>query len=373
MNVGIVTFQYAYNYGAVLQCLALQRAVERLGVDVEVINYLPPNAREYPIWRGWGLRNGDFFEALRRKRLRIYYAKGIRDMRIAFERFRAEHLNLSSACVSNEEIEKVAGKCDALICGSDQIWHFTQSPVYFLEWGYSYHGKRIAYAPCCGKDDQVQDRVWEIQKWLARFDHISVRNEVSQRLIQELTGEEIPIVADPTLLTDLSDVQRKVELPCAKYILTYTLGGEIDGGNCVAIEKIRERVGNIPVVAVVPSAHQPHFALWADIKVTTAGPAEWLWLVSNAAFILTDSYHGALFSIKNRIPFFAFYTEKERAPRLLDLAKRYALINCVGGSVEEALEADWGWGCDWLKSESLISTHVKESFAYLRKAVCSDQ
>ena len=369
IKTGIVTFQYAYNYGAVLQCLALQRTLDALGDDVSVINFLPPNIHGTPIWQGWGIRNKTFFQQLQKKWLRICLAKDAKSMREVFERFRSEHLMLSEPCTSNEEIASIMEGYDALVAGSDQIWHFFHPPIYFLEWGHEFSGKRISYAPCCGRKNQDMSRVKEITQWLSRFDHLSVRNEVSRELFEGLVGHRIPVVADPTLLTDLSDVQKSVKLPCSEYILTYTLGAEIDKGNRVAIEKIRERVGNLPVVAVVPSAHIPHQAPWADISITTAGPAEWLWLIAHASFVLTDSFHGVLFSMKKSIPFFSYYAEEGRAPRLLDLAERYALDGCIGGSVEEGDRKEWGLSFDHVRTEQLVQSHVDVSIQYLKSAL----
>ena len=125
----------------------------------------------------------------------------------------------------------------------------------------------------------------------------------------------------------------------------------------------------VPVVAVIPSAHQPHLAPWADIKIWDAGPAEWLYLIANASFVYTDSFHGALFAIKNRKPFFVFYAEAERSPRLIDLAERYAVQNCVGGSVKEGDEKGWGVELNYDHTLSLISEHAALSLAYLKMAL----
>lgn len=366
MKVGIVTYQFAYNFGAVLQCLALQRTLERLGMTVSAVNYFPPDANGIPIWKQWGIRRGKFFEQIRNKRVRIMYAK---PMRKAFDEFRSAHIRLSNPCVSNAEIESVTKEYDVLIAGSDQIWHFSRPSMYFLEWGSSYKGRRISYAPCCGRRDQDERKKDEVREWLSHFDHISVRNEFSRDLVHELTGKQVPVVADPTLLLDLSDVQQKVELPCSDYILTYTLGSEIQGGNKKAIKHLREKIGNLKVVAVVPSAHVPHVAPWADVLIMDAGPSEWLYLIAHASYIFTDSFHGALFSIQNNKPFFAYYSEASRSPRLIDLAERYEIQDAVGNSVESAVAKDWGLHLNYERIHSLISKHVTISIEYLKCAL----
>lgn len=368
MKTGIVTYQYADNYGAVLQCLALQRVLQESGCDASVINYYDPVLRK-SFWKGWGIRRRIFLQKLKDKWLIIKYAIPARKMRRNFERFRRAHLKLSDPCRTNEEIADVVKDYDALVAGSDQIWNYALRPMFFLDWGCPFRGKRISYAPCCGRPDQDLTGRPDVKDWLSRFDHISVRNGFSKEIIERFTDKEIAVVCDPTVLTDLSDVQLKVDLPCKDYILMYTLGKEIPGGHAPVIARIREQVGNLPVVAVIPSAHQPHLAPWANIKIMDAGPAEWLWLIANSKFVYTDSFHGALFSMKYKKPFLAYYTEKGRAPRLLDLAQRYTVESAVAGSAEEAFEQDFLQPLDYQKIEGLMLQEAEFSMAYLKNAL----
>jgi len=151
----------------------------------------------------------------------------------------------------------------------------------------------------------------------------------------------------------------------------YTLGDEIKGGHAKVIQSIRKKVGDLPVVAVVPSAHKPYLAPWADHVVYTAGPREWLYLISNAAFVYTDSFHGVLFAIKNNRPFLSYYAEEGRAPRLTDLAERYKIRERVVGSADEAeKKLSLPWTGD--KTDQLIALHVASSMDFLQNALASD-
>jgi hypothetical protein len=368
MKVGIITFSYACNYGALLQCLALYRTLRNLGVEADVIRYVPEKFRPYPpLWKGWGIKRGQVFQNIPKKCIAARHGSG---MRQAFDAFREKQFTFSPECTSPEEIAVAVAEYDALITGSDQVWYFTQEALFFLEWGAAYNGKRISYAPCCGRIEQPQKRIGKIKEWLSQFDHISVRNDFSKKIIEQVIGKPVPVVADPTLLLDLNDVQQKVELPCSDYILMYTLDKEISGGHKKAIRAIRAKVGNLPVVAVIPSANQPHLAPWADIKIWEAGPAEWLYLIANAKFVYTDSFHGAIFALKNKRPFVVYTAEEWRSPRMADLARRYRLEGSVAhdvDSLEKHLSAST-FG-DYRESFRLIDQHVTESMAYLRKAL----
>nr|MBC8378501.1 polysaccharide pyruvyl transferase family protein [Planctomycetota bacterium] len=335
MKAGIFTFQYAYNYGAVLQCLALYRTIQNLGVDVDVVRYVPEGfGDDLPLWRGWGIKQGQFLRNIPKKWIAARHGSG---MKRAFDDFREKHLTFSPACTSPSEIAAAVSGYDALITGSDQVWHFAQKPPFFLEWGTPFAGKKISYAPCCGHKEQPEERKALVGKWIAGFDFISVRNAFSKELVKEVSGRDAEIVADPTLLVDLSDLAvRPKELKPDKYILMYMLGDEIQGGHQGVLNSIRERFGPLSIVAVVSSAHKPQRFPWADQVLYTAGPAEWLYLISHAEFVYTDSFHGALFSIKAEVPFCVYYREAGRAPRLLDLAERYQLNEFVATNASQA-------------------------------------
>jgi len=368
MKVGIFTFQYVCNFGATLQCLALYRTIRDLGAEVDVVRYVPEGFRDSPsLSRGWGIRRGQLFQNIPKKWIAARHGPG---MMMAFADFKRENLTFSKGCTSPTEITVAVSGYDALITGSDQVWHFAQKTPFFLEWGAPYTGKRISYAPCCGHKEQPQERIKQIKEWLSRFDHISVRNEFSKKNIEQVLGKLVPVVADPTLLVDLSDVQKKIELPCSDYILMYTLGKEISGGHKKAIQLIRDKIGNLPVVAVIPSAHKPHLAPWADYKIWEAGPAEWLYLVAKAKFVYTDSYHGAIFALKNRRPFVVYYAEEGRSPRMADFAQRYQLGESVArdcDSLEKCLAGN-ALG-DHEESFRLIALHVADSMKYLRNSL----
>lgn len=366
MRIGIVTFHYPCNYGAVLQCLALYRTLRAWGHEVDVIRYVPEDYRTYPpLWKGWGFRQGRMLQNLPKKLIAARHGPA---MQAAFEKFRAQHLTFSRLCRLPSEIAEVVSDYDVVIAGSDQIWHFAHPAPFFLEWGAPYHGKRISYAACCGHTRQPHDRIEDIRRWLARFSHISVRNAFSQEIISQIVGRKVPVVADPTLLADLSDLQAPVAVPWSEYVLIYSLGGEIQGGTAAALKAIRERVGNLPIVAVIASAHEPQRAPWADLRIWEAGPAEWLCLLAHASFVFTDSFHAVLFSLLTKRDFLGYWAEDHRAPRLLDLGQRYYAQERVAGSAAEAHEK-LRKPFDTARSLEAIHSHVGESMSYLRLAL----
>jgi len=248
-------------------------------------------------------------------------------MRRAFERFRADHLKLSELVCSPRELVRMVDRYDAVITGSDQVWNrsYRKDLTYFLDWGAPYNGKRISYAACFGHADQPEEGLDQVAECLHNIDHLSVRNIVSHDVVQSLCGRDADIVADPTLLVDFEDVLPPVDVPHEEYIFMYTLGREISGGHEAMIREIRKACGDLPVVAVVASAHKPRRCPWADTVLYRAGPLEWAALIARSRWVYTDSFHGALFAAKFNKPLMAYYADPAIAPRLRDLETRYGI------------------------------------------------
>ena len=363
-----MNIKYAYNFGAVLQCLAMQRVLGKLGYNSELINYLPPKSKKLPFWRGWGIFKGQHSKRVPNRIIGLRHGTAARKR---FDDFRSEYLHLSSPCHTISEVADIADQYDAIITGSDQVWNFSNQSVYFLEWGKTYAGKRISYAPSCGTEKQPQNRYDEVGKWLKQFDCLSVRDECSRKIVSGLIHKTPEIVADPTLLVYLNDIHKKVKLPYSRYILVYVLGEEIEGGHRQIIQLIREKHGNLPTVAVIASAHKPQRFYWADPNIFDAGPREWLYLIANATFIYADSFHGSLFSMKHKKPFLAYFSEDILAPRLNDLGSRYEVTDNITESVTTAMRNEFLNSPEYERTHNLIDLHVEKSLQYLIQSFAS--
>lgn len=366
MRVGITTFHYACNYGAVLQAYALQLAVELTGATAEVVDYWPTGARVPSAKNGWSLRRRMLIKRPLDEVIRLRHAPSLcRE----FARYRASRLSLSKRCRTKEEFGAVVHQYDALIAGSDQVWHLDRPAPYFLEWGEPYSGLRISYAPCCGFPGQALREKSEIGVWLRQFDSLSVRDGFSQDIVAKLAQRSAAVVADPTLLVDLPVSRVAPPVANGRYIFMYILGPVLDSWHAAVLAAIRERVGGLPVVAVIPSATFPRPCPWADFVLYDAGPERWLSLLSGSEFVYTDSFHGVLFSLKHRRPFLACYADQERAPRLLDLSDRYGLSHAVAGTPREALALLAGALHDSGTTDKLVEAHVAASWLYLRDSL----
>ena len=301
MKIGILTFHCAYNYGAVLQCYALQEILRKLGHEVEIIDYRPDYiVKPYKVFR-WGRL---FYKDLKRT-LRSWMKEpllvGLRFKRYkVFNEFICSKLKLSTRVVGSN----IDPKYDVYVMGSDQIWNpqITKGfdPVYF---GFFHtppkKGTRIiSYAASIGSETVALDLQYKLKKLLTNFDAISVRENSLATILKQITKREVATVLDPTMLVDLTtwEILAKAPKLNKKYILVYQ-----DGRECtLCISKKLAKEMNAVVVQIPLT---PFVSYRKNIKQGVS-PEEFLGWIRNAACVITPSFHGTVFSIIFRKPFF---------------------------------------------------------------------
>ena len=315
--IGIMTPFMVNNYGTKLQAFAMQSLIKSFDKDCEIINY------------SFGRRR----ITLSRIAKKIYYhhytksyrdytdsenvPDDIRKMRSSREktisRFN-EMLSLSKPIISYQNLRDKSEEYETVICGSDQIWNPVNldGEVYLLEWT-NEHSKRIAYAASFGTDQITDALKHKYKKELLRFDSISVREDTGVSIIKELGISNVHKVMDPTLLCDgklwrelAASSSMSIEKP---YVFCYFLSGRSLPRQAV---KCLAREDNLTIVNL------PHFKEYnkydenfADVDLYGVGVPDFLALILNANYVVTDSFHGTVFSTIFEKEFFAFERHSE--------------------------------------------------------------
>ena len=346
-SVATLTFHQADNYGAVLQAYGLARAIRGLGHSVEIIDYRPAAARK--IYNRFGLRSGKVVSVLTR--------------RWRFRRFRRRFLPLTRTVYwTAEELAAQPPELDCVICGSDQIWNVGSyrgfDPPFFLDFAEGRGITRASYAATfAGATDFGPNRE-RIVELLRGFDHISVRDAESQDIVNSLIGRAVPRVVDPTFLVDFDSVTPPALHP-APYIAVYCL--ERSESFQRLVEAVSRKL-QLPVVAVMTPIE--------GAKVfRAAGPREWLSVLRHANFVVTNSFHGLCFAIKNHTDFLAAPHSKGPG-RLADLLGWFDLADRIvtdAGAVE-AMSTD-ELRVDFPRVEEPLQVAIEASRDYLREVL----
>jgi hypothetical protein len=337
-KIGILTFHFKDNFGAVLQCYAMQEFLTSKGYRVEVINFKPGDFRTL----GSIVKQQLKFLIKNYKLLNIVsYYNLIRSLVIQTKKFRAFRGNFlkSSKHYNSNNFDHDLNDYDIIITGSDQIWNSinSYSKAYFLKPFLDYSGKKIAYAACRGVKSILQNEVNYLKDAFENYDWIGVRDNQTKEFVEKISDASADVVCDPSMLIDYSGFLSDKRVIEGKYVLVYVLGKEIEGGHLNVINKIKEQYGNLKVVACYLTNKNPNYFTFADEHVYDASPIEWINLINQSEFFYTDSFHGALFAIKFKKLFLAFYSDKIRSSRLIDISNRFKIKNNIISSYNDGL------------------------------------
>lgn len=325
MKIGILTFVKCDNYGAELQAFALQKKLNLLGYDAEVVDLEKETGVLEGSWntyrdavknryRQFGLLKGTLklLELIRdkwalRQSIRAN-AEKIAERHQIFERFFNDYIRHSSQFYTLDEV-RAADRLpyDVLIAGSDQIWNYRQTnylDVFFLMMADRWKAKKIAYAASFSVSSIPEDKQAMYRRYLDNLDVISVRESTGVNIVKACSGRMASLVLDPTLLFNREEWIRFVGiddyLPEDKrYVVIYTLSGS--HYIYALAKKIAHKLG-VEVINIRLGFNH----VKGDegiIHITDAGPREFVTIFSHAAYVITDSFHGTAFSINFNIPF----------------------------------------------------------------------
>lgn len=324
MKVGVITFHSANNYGAVLQTWALQKVLSDYGLDTGVIHYHPDIIDG--LYDPMNLKRG-----MRRQFKKLKLLIKSRNSLIRYNKFQAfirNRFNLIGNFRTYDELKKAGLNLDAYIVGSDQVWNTDHTggfdPAYFLNFAEP-GKKKIAYAASIGKDYVIPKFKEEYQSSLNSFTGISVREKSVLPAIQELTTNPVVVTLDPTMLLQKEDYEAiKVDSTIKEpYILVYMI--EKNKQVIELANKLSTSLG----IPIVQRKFIPGFKNSLD-SFYTADAGEFLGLIEAAEYVITNSFHGTVFSILYEKPFVSMLhtdTGSRTADLLTELGLQSHILN----------------------------------------------
>jgi len=307
-KVAIVTLIGYFNYGNRLQNYATQEVLKYLGCNVETIVYykrveFKKEPLDVTIKRKmesfFNKTNKQRYDALKSKLTYILYKDLIYERTRTFKLFTQMNISESDVIYDDYLFNNLAEDYDFFVAGSDQVWHpfIENKSLYFLS--FAPKEKRIAYAPSFGVAELPESCFEEYKKYISEIPHISVREQSGADIIKKLTGREAVVLVDPTLMLTkekwVSISKPAIYKPSRRYLLTYFLG------------KLNNDVKKlVKIIAAHRNLEIVQLTTFKDKKRFTADPAEFIDYVNSSDIILTDSFHGAVFSILFEKPFIVF-------------------------------------------------------------------
>lgn len=315
-RVGLCIVYKNWNYGSILQSYATLLELKKLNVEYEIIRYERKKDISFYVTSLHRLLLPDMryskIRSLKRKwgkKINKQFAQNDEIRARVFEQFRKHNFdNFSPILRSYSELCKYAERFDSVLVGSDQLWLPSGLDTNFFNLMFVPDNiNKIAYAASFGVSEIPESQKSRTIEYLNRIEHISVREYSGQKLIKSLTGREISVIVDPTLVIgkDVWDANIPTERKINEdYIFCYFLGNNSDQRE-EAI-KLSKETG----LKIVTLRHMDEFIKmdeeFGDYAPYDVGPAEFVNMIRHASYVCTDSFHGSVFSIINHKKFISF-------------------------------------------------------------------
>lgn len=343
MKIGIMTFHWATNYGAVLQAYALQEYLISKGFSVEIINYKP---RRYDY---------SWLKCLLTPRNLIRIDKIVKTRRKEklLSVFRMKYLLMTCRYYSISELRERANNYDILISGSDQILNpsFTTTgengptSAYYLDFGGS--AKRIGYAVSFGCVKYPEVALPFAMNWINNFSIIGVREDSGINLLASMgfTGQ-CDVVPDPTLLIGTTLFKR--------------IGIDVNNrsGDYTCIYMLRREMKVKGNVRYIDEKHRP------------LSMEDWLKTIVNSKLLITNSYHGMIMAILAHVPFVVMLESgyaQGMNDRFYTLLNKLELEDRIVDFTDNSFDKISSKSIDWKNVDKHIDVFRKEGFSFLDK------
>lgn len=299
-KVGILTFQNAHNYGAALQLYALKTFLCKKGYDAIAINYVNKNIeKQYPKFPIINIQTDRKLAII--KSLLLLPITIIQNL-YAYRQYRRKYkkfVDFTNKLTNSNKIydfKKLSDLKDyyAFVCGSDQIWNPVLTKgldgAYFCD--FDTEAVKIAYSASMGLKQLPNIEELSFKRMINNFDYIGVREQALKEYISNFSTRDIEVTVDPTLLLEKEDY---TEMTCenkrGKYIFLYSL---IEDEKLYLIAEELSKKLNIPIIEL---RYKKLYSHRKYIQVADSGPEDFLTYIKNAEVVITNSFHGTIFSV----------------------------------------------------------------------------
>lgn len=372
MKVALLTFHNAINYGAALQVYASQKAIQDLGAECEIIDYVneyrknaynmfehaKKSLKEKRIVLSAKYFAGSIFMSNRRKKFIDFYSKNL--------------VCTDKQFTSSEEAKKLNGLYDKFIVGSDQVWNYKNNGgdfSFFLDFVED-DNLKISYSSSFGLSNIPDNLKGKYIENLNKIKYLSTREEFGVNLINDLVERKAELVLDPVFLLDknqwlsLCNNSNTKE----KYVFAYT---NRTGQWEEFLQRTAYPMNNKKAYKI--SRHlTPKDFISKQVNVSySISPVKFIETIVNAELVVSASFHCIAMSIILNVPFVAILTgDCGKDERILNILKIAGLENRVLTS--NMTTADVVSPIDFQLVEERISKYIDSSKTFLKQAIFSN-
>ncbi len=293
-KVGIITFHNSYNCGSMLETFAMQEIIRKGGLKSEIVNF--SSLGQIKLYNAWFENNS--LKNIVKNFLIMPHINRIKNNNKKYIDFQKKYFKLSEFTTVSNTLNDDA--YDTVISGSDQIWNITiddYDDAYFLNW--VQNAKKIAYSPSFGSKNilKYSNNPDKYAQYILSYDAVSVRENNGKKWINDLTGLDVPVLLDPTLLLEKKDYENLIAKDVnenGEYIFFYSPGFNKD--ICKYVKRVADKYNMRVITWSSKSYYVKNVKKYGFSLPKYENPEVYLYLIKNAKLIFTTSYHGTIFS-----------------------------------------------------------------------------
>ncbi len=317
-KIGLCMTFKGTNYGQLLQSYALQQIIDILGYETEIIDYCSGNDK------GVKISYASIYVMLKQMKNKISkyckknkehfddeHLKNIETRNKVSNKFRKNRLHNKVKCNGIHELKEISKKYKAVVVGSDQIWAPEVAVTNFYTLRFAAPGvTRVSYATSMGVSSYPNYAKKPAAEFWKKIDFLSVREQQAKEIIYSISGMNAKVVADPTYLLTPEEWLERIpnkEIVEKGYILCYFLG---DSAPIKEYAKKFSKSKGLRLVSILSNECNSDDHKFCDEVTIGKSPEDFINLIRNAEFVLTDSFHGLAFSVINEKQFLIFYRNR---------------------------------------------------------------
>lgn len=373
-KIGILTINDYNNYGNRLQNYALQEVLKSLDLNVEtIVNktsfdylFMPNESKLDKIQRLLRLSPQEINSKINNKIYSVIYNTKIKQSKLKRSRefvdFTKNNIIETDYFITEDKLEnEKLSEYEYFVTGSDQVWNPSFRGGSYIDFlTFSPPEKRVSYAASFGVSHIPEEYITDYSRWLSEMSFVSVREEAGAKIVKNLTGRDVPVLADPTLILPKEqwiEVSKKANnRPDTPYLLTYFLGGPSKETRKKLDKLAREK--NMTIINLGDITERETYE---------TGPSEFLDYINNASAFFTDSFHGVVFSIIFETPFVVYERQSSGASmysRIETILNNFDMKNREAKSFKDDF-----FSMDFSGTHEVIDREYNKSVNYLKEAL----
>lgn len=364
MRIGILTVPFNNNYGGFLQAFALKKVLIDMGHEVIFINRRR-NRIKIPLIKYMFFFPYYLIKEKKNKKLDNYISQ---NTTIFIQKYLAP---ITKEYFTKKQLKECLNyNFDAIVVGSDQVWRYKYAKDSVDDFFCNFLDKKsmlhIAYAASFGTDEQEypSDKLEICSKLLKKFSMISVREIDGKNLLTKYFGlkeERVSVVLDPTMLLSI-DAYKKLftdnGVPNEKYVFTYILDDDNEKNKLIETICSKLFIAQIDVKAQTSNNRKP-----------IAPIEEWLSKIYHSDFVVTDSFHGMVFSIIFNKQFVVFGNVDRGKSRFISLLNMFNLASRYIESANDIDNINLYLPINWDAVNKILDDNRNKSMSFLRNSL----